>query len=166
MTFSGPRAEWLTELKPRIVIFGIGGAGGNAVNNMIDAGLGGVEFVVANTDAQQLQHAKTDRRIQLGASHHPGPGAGAHLGSGHVRRGRGPKPRSTNISKASHMVFITAGMGGGTGTRGAPVIAKRGPRERGILTVGVDHLPSPSKAATGCAWPTPASRNCSASSTP
>jgi len=69
-------APQTTELKPRIVVFGIGGAGGNAVNNMIEAGLEGVEFVVANTDAQQLQFAKTDRRIQLGVTVTPGPGRG------------------------------------------------------------------------------------------
>ena len=124
-----------TELKPRIVIFGIGGAGGNAVNNMIDAGLGGVEFVVANTDAQQLQHAKTERRIQLGASITQGLGAGAHPEVG-MSAAEESEAEIDEHLEGAHMVFITAGMGGGTGTGAAPVIAKRA-RERGILTVGV-----------------------------
>ena len=118
------------------MIFGIGGAGGNAVNNMIDAGLGGVEFVVANTDAQQLQHAKTDRRIQLGASITQGEALAL------TRKWACPPPKSPRrrdrraSRRRPHGVLITAGMGGGTGTGAAPVIAKRA-RERGILTVGV-----------------------------
>ncbi len=132
ISLSAPRT---TELKPRIVIFGIGGAGGNAVNNMIDAGLGGVEFVVANTDAQQLQHAKTDRRIQLGASITQGLGAGAHPEVG-MSAAEESEAEIDEHLEGAHMVFITAGMGGGTGTGAAPVIAKRA-RERGILTVGV-----------------------------
>jgi cell division protein FtsZ len=129
---SAPRA---TELKPRIVVFGVGGAGGNAVNNMIDAGLEGVEFVVANTDAQQLAFAKTDRRIQLGVEITQGLGAGAHPEVGQSAAEESIPEISEHLEGA-HMVFITAGMGGGTGTGAAPIIAKAA-RERGILTVGV-----------------------------
>src|SRR5580658_6561465 len=111
------------ELKPRIVVFGVGGAGGNAVNNMIEAGLEGVEFVVANTDSQQLAFSKTERRIQLGVNVTQGLGAGAH-------------PEIGEYLDGAHMVFITAGMGGGAGTGAGPIIAKCA-RERGILTVGV-----------------------------
>ena len=132
ISLSAPRT---TELKPRIVIFGIGGAGGNAVNNMIDAGLGGVEFVVANTDAQQLQFSKTDRRVQLGASITQGLGAGAHPEVG-MSAAEESEAEIDEHLEGAHMVFITAGMGGGTGTGAAPVIAKCA-RERGILTVGV-----------------------------
>jgi cell division protein FtsZ len=128
-------APLTTELKPRIVIFGIGGAGGNAVNNMIDAGLGGVEFVVANTDAQQLQYAKTERRVQLGASLTQGLGAGAHPEVG-MSAAQESEDEINEHLEGAHMVFITAGMGGGTGTGAAPVIAKCA-RERNILTVGV-----------------------------
>jgi cell division protein FtsZ len=122
-------------LKPRIVIFGIGGAGGNAVNNMIDAGLGGVEFVVANTDAQQLQYSKADRRVQLGAAITQGLGAGAHPEVG-MSAAQESEDEINEHLEGAHMVFITAGMGGGTGTGAAPVIAKCA-RDRGILTVGV-----------------------------
>jgi cell division protein FtsZ len=124
-----------TELKPRIVVFGIGGAGGNAVNNMIEAGLEGVEFVVANTDAQQLQFAKTERRIQLGVQVTQGLGAGAHPEVGMSAAEESNLEIGEHLDGA-HMVFITAGMGGGTGTGAAPIIAKCA-RERGILTVGV-----------------------------
>ncbi len=132
INLSAPRA---TELKPRIVVFGVGGAGGNAVNNMITSGLEGVEFVVANTDAQQLQFSKTDRRIQLGASVTQGLGAGAHPEVGMSAAEESGDEIAEHLDGA-HMVFITAGMGGGTGTGAAPVIAKAA-RERGILTVGV-----------------------------
>ena len=132
ISLSAPRA---TELKPRIVVFGIGGAGGNAVNNMIEAGLEGVEFVVANTDAQQLQFSKTDRRVQLGASITQGLGAGAHPEVGMSAAEESEAEINEHLDGA-HMVFITAGRGGGTGTGAAPVIA-RAARERGILTVGV-----------------------------
>jgi len=132
IALSAPRA---TELKPRIVVFGVGGAGGNAVNNMIEAGLEGVEFVVANTDAQQLQFAKTDRRIQLGVTVTQGLGAGAHPEVG-MSAAEESIPEIGEHLDGAHMVFITAGMGGGTGTGAAPIIAKCA-RERGILTVGV-----------------------------
>jgi cell division protein FtsZ len=129
------QAPRTTELKPRIVVFGVGGAGGNAVNNMIEAGLEGVEFVVANTDAQQLQFAKTSQRIQLGVQVTQGLGAGAHpeVGMSAAEESNGEIGEQLD---GAHMVFITAGMGGGTGTGAAPIIAKCA-RERGILTVGV-----------------------------
>jgi len=132
IALSAPRA---TELKPRIVVFGVGGAGGNAVNNMIEAGLEGVEFVVANTDAQQLAFAKTERRIQLGVMATQGLGAGAHPEVG-MSAAEESIPEIGEHLDGAHMVFITAGMGGGTGTGAAPIIAKCA-RERGILTVGV-----------------------------
>ena len=132
ISLTAPRA---TELKPRIVVFGVGGAGGNAVNNMIEAGLEGVEFVVANTDAQQLQFAKTERRIQLGVQATQGLGAGAHPEVGMSAAEESVAEIGEHLDGA-HMVFITAGMGGGTGTGAAPIIAKCA-RERGILTVGV-----------------------------
>jgi cell division protein FtsZ len=132
ISLTAPRA---TELKPRIVVFGVGGAGGNAVNNMIEAGLEGVEFVTANTDAQQLQFAKTERRIQLGVQVTQGLGAGAHPEVG-MSAAEESIPEIGEHLDGAHMVFITAGMGGGTGTGAAPIIAKCA-RERGILTVGV-----------------------------
>ena len=132
IALSAPKA---TELKPRIVVFGVGGAGGNAVNNMIEAGLEGVEFVVANTDAQQLQFAKTERRVQLGVLATQGLGAGAHPEVG-MSAAEESIPEIGEHLDGSHMVFITAGMGGGTGTGAAPVIA-RAVREQGMLTVGV-----------------------------
>ncbi|ESQ75553.1 cell division protein FtsZ [Asticcacaulis sp. AC402] len=132
ISLSAPRA---TELKPRIVVFGVGGAGGNAVNNMIEAGLEGVEFVVANTDAQQLQFSRTDARIQLGVGITMGLGAGAHPEVGMTAAEESSDQINEHLDGA-HMVFITAGMGGGTGTGAAPIIAKCA-RERGILTVGV-----------------------------
>jgi cell division protein FtsZ len=123
------------ELKPRIVVFGVGGAGGNAVNNMIEAGLEGVEFVVANTDSQQLAFSKTDRRIQLGVNVTQGLGAGAHPEVG-MSAAEESEPEIGEHLDGAHMVFITAGMGGGTGTGAGPIIAKCA-RQRGILTVGV-----------------------------
>ncbi len=132
INLSAPRT---TELKPRIVVFGVGGAGGNAVNNMIEAGLEGVEFVVANTDAQQLQFSRTQRRIQLGVTTTQGLGAGAHPEVGEAAAEESI-PEIGEHLEGAHMVFITAGMGGGTGTGAAPIIAKAA-RERGILTVGV-----------------------------
>jgi len=123
------------ELKPRIVVFGVGGAGGNAVNNMIEAGLEGVEFVVANTDAQQLAFSKTEKRVQLGVQVTQGLGAGAHPEVGMSAAEESTAEIGEHLDGA-HMIFITAGMGGGTGTGAGPIIAKCA-RERGILTVGV-----------------------------
>ena len=128
-------APQVKELKPRIVVFGVGGAGGNAVNNMIEAGLKGVEFVVANTDSQQLAFSKTERRIQLGVNVTQGLGAGAHPEVG-MSAAEESAPEIGEHLDGAHMVFITAGMGGGTGTGAGPIIAKCA-RERGILTVGV-----------------------------
>ncbi|MCF6274847.1 MAG: cell division protein FtsZ, partial [Robiginitomaculum sp.] len=123
------------ELKPRIVVIGVGGAGGNAVNNMIDSGLGGVEFLVANTDAQALALSKADRRIQMGGAITQGLGAG-------MRPEVGEEAAESSLDEimehldGTHMLFGAAGMGGGTGTGAAPVIA-RAARDRGILTVAI-----------------------------
>src|SRR5471032_1442739 len=123
------------ELRPRITVLGVGGAGGNAVNNMIEAGLEGVDFVVANTDAQALAQSKASSRIQLGVSTTEGLGAGAQPEVGRAGAEESLAEIMEQLSGA-HMVFIAAGMGGGTGTGAAPVIA-RAVREAGILTVGV-----------------------------
>ncbi|HEY9012273.1 MAG TPA: cell division protein FtsZ [Devosia sp.] len=125
----------IQELKPRITVFGVGGAGGNAVNNMIASGLDGVDFVVANTDAQALALSSAQRIIQLGVSVTEGLGAGSHPEVGKAAAEESYDEINDHLS-GSHMVFITAGMGGGTGTGAAPVIA-RAAREQGILTVGV-----------------------------
>jgi cell division protein FtsZ len=125
----------LTELKPRITVFGVGGAGGNAVNNMIACGLKGVEFVVANTDAQALTSSSAERRIQMGANVTEGLGAGSKPEVGAAAAEEAMADIKAHLV-GCHMVFITAGMGGGTGTGAAPVIA-RASREEGILTVGV-----------------------------
>ncbi len=123
------------ELKPKITVIGVGGAGGNAVNNMITSHLEGVEFVVANTDSQALGHCLTERRIQLGTAITHGLGAGARPEVGRAAAEEAVDEILGEV-EGSHMVFITAGMGGGTGTGAAPAIA-RAVRERGILTVGV-----------------------------
>ncbi len=125
----------LTELKPRISVIGVGGAGGNAVNNMVDSGLEGVEFVVANTDAQSLGLSKATCRIQLGARTTQGLGAGSLPEIGRAAAEETLDEILEQVGDA-HMLFITAGMGGGTGTGAAPVIAKAA-KERDILTVGV-----------------------------
>lgn len=122
-------------LKPCITVIGVGGAGGNAVNNMITDNLQGVDFVVANTDAQALAFARTDRRIQLGATTTQGLGAGAKPDVGRAAAEESIDSIAEQIQGAN-MVFITAGMGGGTGTGAAPIIARTA-REMGILTVGV-----------------------------
>ncbi len=125
----------LAELKPRITVIGVGGAGGNAVTNMIESHLEGVEFVVANTDAQALAQSATERRIQMGTALTQGLGAGSQpqVGAGAAEEAL---PEIMDQLAGAHMVFITAGMGGGTGTGAAPVIA-RAAKEQGILTVGV-----------------------------
>ena len=125
----------LTELKPKITVFGVGGAGGNAVNNMINSGLQGVEFVAANTDAQALAQSLADQRIQLGVKITQGLGAGSQPSVGRAAAEEALEVIDEHLTEC-HMVFITAGMGGGTGTGAAPIIAKLA-RERGILTVGV-----------------------------
>jgi cell division protein FtsZ len=129
------KAPETKELRPRITVLGVGGAGGNAVNNMIEAGLEGVDFVVANTDAQALAQSKCNRRIQLGVGTTEGLGAGAQPEIGRAGAEESMAEIMEQLSGA-HMVFIAAGMGGGTGTGAAPVIA-RAVREAGILTVGV-----------------------------
>ena len=123
------------ELKPRITVFGVGGAGGNAVNNMIDKNLEGVEFVVANTDAQALQQSRAERRIQMGTKVTEGLGAGARPTVGAAAAEETIEEIVDHLAGA-HMCFITAGMGGGTGTGAAPIIAQAA-RELGVLTVGV-----------------------------
>ncbi|MFO1110387.1 MAG: cell division protein FtsZ, partial [Bradyrhizobium sp.] len=125
----------ISELKPRITVFGVGGAGGNAVNNMITAGLQGVDFVVANTDAQALTMSKSQRIIQMGTQVTQGLGAGSQPDVGAAAAEEVMDEIRDHLSGAN-MVFVTAGMGGGTGTGAAPVIAKCA-REMGILTVGV-----------------------------
>ncbi|HEV7252274.1 MAG TPA: cell division protein FtsZ [Mesorhizobium sp.] len=129
------RRPEVTELKPRITVFGVGGGGGNAVNNMITAGLRGVEFVVANTDAQALGLSKSERLIQLGAHVTEGLGAGSQPEVGRAAAEECIDEIMDHLS-STHMCFVTAGMGGGTGTGAAPVVA-RAAREKGILTVGV-----------------------------
>ncbi|KIU44006.1 cell division protein FtsZ [Bradyrhizobium elkanii] len=125
----------ISELKPRITVFGVGGAGGNAVNNMITAGLQGVDFVVANTDAQALTMSKAQRIIQMGTQVTQGLGAGSQPDVGAAAAQEVMDELRDHLTGAN-MVFVTAGMGGGTGTGAAPVIAKAA-REMGILTVGV-----------------------------
>ncbi|QFT92640.1 Cell division protein FtsZ [Roseovarius sp. THAF9] len=123
------------ELKPRITVFGVGGAGGNAVNNMIEKQLEGVDFVVANTDAQALSQSNAPNRIQLGVKVTEGLGAGAKAAVGAAAAEENIEQIVDQLAGA-HMCFITAGMGGGTGTGAAPIIAQAA-RELGVLTVGV-----------------------------
>ncbi len=125
----------IRELKPRITVFGVGGAGGNAVNNMISAGLQGVDFVVANTDAQALTMSKAERLVQMGTQVTQGLGAGSQPDIGAAAAQEVIDEIRDHLTGAN-MVFVTAGMGGGTGTGAAPVIAATA-REMGILTVGV-----------------------------
>jgi cell division protein FtsZ len=125
----------IRELRPRITVFGVGGAGGNAVNNMISAGLQGVDFVVANTDAQALTMSKAERLVQMGVQVTEGLGAGSQPDVGRAAAEEVIDEIRDHLGGA-HMVFVTAGMGGGTGTGAAPVIS-RVARELGILTVGV-----------------------------
>src|SRR5258708_5366211 len=132
INLSLPQTE--SEIKPRITVVGVGGAGGNAVNNMISAALEGVEFIVANTDAQALGQSLADRRVQLGITITQGLGAGARPEVG--RPAEEALPEILQLLDGANMVFVTAGMGGGTGTGAAPVIAAAA-REQGILTIGV-----------------------------
>ena len=128
-------APELRELKPRIMVCGVGGAGGNAVNNMIVSGLCGVDFIVANTDAQALTASKAERIIQMGLQVTEGLGAGSQPEVGRAAAEEAAEEIRDHLAGA-HMVFVTAGMGGGTGTGAAPVIARIA-RDMGILTVGV-----------------------------
>src|SRR5215468_2112431 len=125
----------IREMKARIVVLGVGGAGGNAVNNMIVSGLQGVEFIVANTDAQALTMSRAKRIIQMGTQVTQGLGAGSQPELGRAAAEEAIDEIRDHLTGA-HMVFVTAGMGGGTGTGAAPIIAKIA-RELGILTVGV-----------------------------
>jgi cell division protein FtsZ len=125
----------ITEMKPRITVIGVGGGGGNAVNNMIAAGLQGAEFIVANTDAQALAMSKASRLIQLGASVTEGLGAGSMPDVGDAAAQESIDEIMDHLA-GTHMCFVTAGMGGGTGTGAAPVIAHAA-RQAGILTVAV-----------------------------
>ena len=133
INLSLPQKE--SEIKPRITVVGVGGAGGNAVNNMISAALEGVEFIVANTDAQALGQSLADRRVQLGITITQGLGAGARPEVGR-QAAEEALPEILQLLDGANMVFVTAGMGGGTGTGAAPVIAAAA-REQGILTIGV-----------------------------
>jgi cell division protein FtsZ len=130
-----PRGSIESDLKPHITVIGVGGAGGNAVNNMIQSGLEGVEFLAINSDAQALALSKSERRIQMGINITQGLGAGANPDIGQAAAEESLEEIISHI-KDANMVFITAGLGGGTGTGAAPVIA-RAAREYGILTVGV-----------------------------
>ena len=123
------------ELSPRIVVIGVGGAGGNAVNNMIEANLQGVEFVVANTDAQALVRSKAPTQIQLGIGKTSGLGAGANPEVG-MEAAKESADEIKKLLQGAHMCFIAAGMGGGTGTGAAPIIARIA-KEQKVLTVGV-----------------------------
>ncbi len=134
LNLSMPKSQQY-EIKPRITVVGVGGAGGNAVNNMIRSNLEGVEFVVSNTDAQALSQSICDRRLQLGINITQGLGAGSRPDVGRAAAEEVMDQLMAELD-GSNMVFITAGMGGGTGTGAAPVIA-RAAREHGILTVGV-----------------------------
>ncbi len=129
----------LRELKPRILVIGVGGAGGNAINAMIEAGMQGVEFVAVNTDAQDLKMSKADAKIQIGMNLTKGLGAGAKNDIGQAAADESIS-EIVNYIQGSNMVFIASGMGGGTGTGASHVIAKAA-REMNILTVGVTTLP-------------------------
>ena len=129
----------IRELKPRILVLGVGGAGGNAINGMIENGLQGVEFIAVNTDAQDLKHSKAKQKIQIGLNLTKGLGAGSKLDIGQAAADESLND-IINVLQGANMVFITAGMGGGTGTGSAHVIA-RAAKELNILTVGVVTLP-------------------------
>ena len=129
----------IKELKPRILVLGVGGAGGNAINKMIESGLQGVEFVAVNTDAQDLIHSKAKAKIQIGLNLTKGLGAGSKIDIGQAAADESLN-EIVNCLQGANMVFITAGMGGGTGTGSAHVIA-RAAKELNILTVGVVTLP-------------------------
>ncbi len=135
MALNLSKPQSTTDIKPRIVVFGVGGAGGNAVNNMIKSNLEGVEFIVGNTDAQALGNSEAERKIQLGIDITNGLGAGARPEVGSAAAKETMDDIMQHINGAN-MLFITAGMGGGTGTGAAPIIAEAA-REAGILTVGV-----------------------------
>ncbi len=130
-----PEISQETRLAPRIAVIGVGGAGGNAVNNMIETNLQGVEFIVCNSDSQALEHSKASKKVQLGETVTNGLGAGSRpeIGRAAAEENIGDL---MELLEGVNMVFITAGMGGGTGTGAAPIIAEAA-RAKGILTVGV-----------------------------
>ena len=161
INLSLPQTE--SEIKPRITVVGVGGAGGNAVNNMISAALEGVEFVVANTDAQALGQSLADRRIQLGITITQGLGAGARPEVGR-QAAEEALPEILQLLDGAHMVFITAGMGGGTGTGAAPVIAARR-ASRASSPSASSPSRSTSRATAACSRPSRASWSCRRSST-
>ena len=129
----------IQELRPRLLVMGVGGAGGNAINEMIDNGMEGVEFIAVNTDAQDLKHSKAKSKVQIGLNLTKGLGAGAKIDIGQAAADESLN-EIVNILQGANMVFIAAGMGGGTGTGAAHVIA-RAAKELNILTVGVVTLP-------------------------
>ena len=133
------KAPEIKELQPRLLVMGVGGAGGNAINEMIDNGMQGVEFIAVNTDAQDLKHSKAKSKVQIGLNLTKGLGAGAKLDIGQAAADESLN-EIVNILQGANMVFIAAGMGGGTGTGAAHVIA-RAAKELNILTVGVVTLP-------------------------
>ena len=132
----------IRELKPHITVFGVGGAGGNAVNNMIESGLEGVEFVVSNTDAQALTSSKAERVIQMGVQVTEGLGAGSQPEVGRAAAEEATEELARHLDGA-HMVFVTAGMGGGTGTGAAPVIASMARFSPEASPVPIIALPMP-----------------------
>ena len=144
-------------MKPKIMVVGVGGAGGNAVNNMIDAKLAGVEFLVANTDAQSLVQSLADRKIQLGHNITHGLGAGSRPDIGRAAAEETIDEIAGHLAGAN-LVFVTAGMGGGTGTGAAPVIARLA-REQGCWRSEWSPSPSSSRAASGPGWPRRVSRS-------
>ena len=129
------KAPEIKELQPRLLVMGVGGAGGNAINEMIDNAMQGVEFIAVNTDAQDLKHSKAKSKVQIGLNLTKGLGAGAKLDIGQAAADESLND-IVNILQGANMVFIAAGMGGGTGTGAAPVVAELA-RQKGILTVGV-----------------------------
>ena len=129
----------IRELQPRLLVMGVGGAGGNAINEMIENGMQGVEFIAVNTDAQDLKHSKAKSKIQIGLNLTKGLGAGAKIDIGQAAADESLN-EIINVLQGANMVFIAAGMGGGTGTGAAHVIA-RAAKELNILTVGVVTLP-------------------------
>ena len=133
------KAPEIKELQPRLLVMGVGGAGGNAINEMIDNGMQGVEFIAVNTDAQDLKHSKAKSKVQIGLNLTKGLGAGAKIDIGQAAADESLND-IVNILQGANMVFIAAGMGGGTGTGAAHVIA-RAAKELNILTVGVVTLP-------------------------
>ncbi len=133
------KAPEIKELQPRLLVMGVGGAGGNAINEMIDNGMQGVEFIAVNTDAQDLKHSKAKSKLQIGLNLTKGLGAGAKIDIGQAAADESLN-EIVNILQGANMVFIAAGMGGGTGTGAAHVIA-RAAKELNILTVGVVTLP-------------------------